>query len=230
VLSKELQALWDEYLSHEHQHVRPEMLESLGRFIEEFQRLPIAERFSWARSIAEGILDRKAQIPVRMPLFRQVIFPALLSGYRDALPGCARWLAGFPHLLCRAPECLQQLGMAERGRVQLLRTALKQDPNDRLAIRILIEALASEFEYALHEVPAGVLYDSRGATAEQCGELLRETHEFYGHVVGENMLDEYRELIDDCRLHFAAYAKYQNNRDRFKNYQEYLAEVHDLHF
>ncbi len=101
---------------------------------------------------------------MRMPLFREVLFPVLFAGYEKGERGCARWLAGFAQLLYNSPECLARLPEALRSEHGLLLRAIERDTDDSLSKQRLLRILRGRFEYALHELPAGVLYAADGAT------------------------------------------------------------------
>ena len=218
MLSPKLQALWDEYLRQERQSVRSPILPTLENFIDALARTSVEYRTSWALKIAEAVVDQKKGIPVRLPLFRKVLFPALLSGYREQIPGCARWLAGFYQLLYNSPGCLDQLSPNERFVPNLLRAALQVDPNDTRSRGQLIGVLASHLEYAIHEVPSGVLFGSNGASIAECDLLVEELDEFSRLASADGCIERYRGLVDDCRLHFVAYRDYLGNRAGCVNY------------
>jgi hypothetical protein len=62
------------------------------------------------------------------------------------------------------------------------------------------EALLSGLQYAVHELPAGVLYGANGANAKQCAELMEDLHEFET-LCGE--LDrKHNAFVESCRWHF----------------------------
>ncbi len=74
-----------------------------------------------------------------------------------------------------------------------------------------------------------MLWGNIGATIDQCDEMLRDVNELEKFAKAEDMLTKYQLLIEDCRLHFSAYAKYLDNRDRFENYAHYLADTHRIY-
>jgi hypothetical protein len=225
MLSPVIRALWDDYLDQERQKVRSHMLPALEQFVAALEGASPVERESWALMLAEEVVDHEVPVPVRLPLFRKVLFPALLFGYRQQIPGCARWLAGFFQLLCNSPECLNQLAPDERNVVALLRAALQTDPSDVRSRKRLVRVLASSLEYAIHEVPSGVLFGNNGATIAECDELIDELEQFCGVADADGCIEQYRELISDCRLHFTAYREYLKNRGGFVNYEDYLDQL-----
>lgn len=206
MLTPEIQQLWDEYLAAEKDRIRAVTMPTLDRFIESLLRHELEVWQTWARDLARQVSDDRLEIPVRFPLFRQILLPALSDGVKRELPGCARWLAQFESLLVNAqweglPDHLQSA-------VGLLREAIRVDPDDQLARRRLVKRWESYLDYTLHELPGGVLYAQNGATTEQCGELLELLDEFRGHaqLIGEE--EKFAELISDCNFHFRNYREY----------------------
>jgi hypothetical protein len=231
MLDEKTQSLWDEYLTQERQHVRSTYLAALNRFISAFNQLPEANREAWAKDIAKRVVDQKAEIPVRLPLFREVLFPALIAGDVSGSPGCARWLAGFESHLVHTEEIRKYIPKDAGPAIYLLHKALERDPNDSHARRMLISRLSAYMEYSLHEIPAGVLYDfGFGASMDQCTEMIRELDEFCDLVETEHLEDEHQELIGECRLHYPAYRDYLENQNRFSSYAAYLSEKFNLQY
>lgn len=226
MLEENTQLLWNGYIAQERQHVRSAVQTSLEHFIAAIAELPSADREAWVREIAKQVVDDKADIPVRMPLFRQVIFPVLCAGYQIGNSGCARWLAGFQQYIVQSPEFLKKLDNALAP--ALLRTALRQDPNDSHARRMLISFLESSLEFSIHEVPSGVLYGMNGASIDECDLLKEELDEFCSLISAEGCRDRYQDLVDECRLHFSAYQEYLKRRQQFTSYAAYLAEKHNI--
>jgi hypothetical protein len=216
---------WAAYEAAELDRVRDVSLARLRDLIELLDSVPEAERFAWARDVSRQSVDEALSTPVRMPLFREVLFPALLSGLHAQRPGCARWLAGFSQLLYKSPDCQRQLRHEHRSEIGLLREALLVDAGDELARSRLIKSLQWQLEYSLHELPAGVLYGHNGATIEQCGELRAELDEFARLVEAHGARAEHEDLIAGCRYHYAAYPDYLARSSEFPSYENYLAET-----
>ena len=220
MLTPEAQRLWDEYLAAEKDRIRSMTMPALDRFIESLLRHEPEVWHAWARDVARQVADGKAEIPVRFPLFRQVLLPALSDGVKRELPGCARWLAEFESLLVNSqwgalPDRLQSA-------IGLLREAIRVDPADQLARQRLVNRWASYLDYTLHELPTGVLYARDGATAEECGELLELLDEFRGHVQTLGETEKFAELISECDLHFRSYRDYLLQGRPEGSYELYL--------
>ncbi len=63
----------------------------------------------------------------------------------------------------KSPACRAQLGEDYEDPISLYQAALVHDPEDKRTRIALIHLLADGFEYALHELPSGVLYGQNGA-------------------------------------------------------------------
>ena len=225
MLTIQQEQLWNEYLGVEASGTRDAKLRALESFVAHLTQSPLTDWESWARDLAERVVDRNEEIPIRMPLFRDVVFPALLKGHRDQLPGCARWLAGLSQHIYRATDCQRQLCDEEQTERGLLRAALLNDPSDQSSARRLIKVLADRLWFSLHELPAGVLYGMDGATADQCLELQEELKEFQDLVQQHDQLVSYQSLIADCQYHFRHYHAYLLRRDDFTSYSDFLARM-----
>lgn len=222
MLTPEQAALWEAYQKAEARGARSEKVAALEEFLAVLEGAPQDQWEPWARDVARRVVDAKEDIAIRMPLFRRVVFPALLSGLLTDEPGCARWLAGLSRLLDHCPDCAARLPEDLRTKDGLLRRALRQYPGDSAARLSLIALRAYWFQYALHELPAGVLYNTNGATVEQCDEMRGALDEFVSWVEAAGERDRYAGLIDHCRLHFDAYRDYLLCRPAFPSYADYL--------
>lgn len=223
MLTAETHQLWLDYLAAEKERIRSVTMPTLDRFIESLLRHETEVWHAWARDLARQISDEQAETPVRFPLFRQVLLPALADGMKRELPGCARWLAQFESLLVNSdagalPDRLQ-------SSVGLLREALRVDAADQVARRRLVSRWSSYLDYTLHELPAGVLYGQNGATAEQCGELLELLAEFSGHVQALGETEKFAELISECDFHFRSYREYLLQSRPGGSYERFLESL-----
>jgi len=214
--------LWQAYLATEKVRIRVQSKAALRAFIEEIGKVPVEIRDRWAIDLTRRVVDQNDQCPVRMPLFREVLFPALKTGFLAGIDGCARWLAGFSQLLCQSPDCLAELPETARSARGLLLQALEVDPNDKIAKQRLIGLLSSQFEYSLHELPAGVLYDQNGATLEQCVEMEQDLRllESLAEACGTTAAVE--DILKRARFHIRTYREYLQTRKSGDTYAQYL--------
>lgn len=227
MLSDRCETLWQAYLAAEKIRVRSESIAALAAFIEEIKIAPSEIRDHWAQELSRAVVDQKDETVVRVPLFREVLFPSLAKGHHNRVAGCTRWLAGFSQLLYNSPGCLAQLPESERSEHGLLLRALEVDPTDRFARERLLRILRSRFEYALHELPAGVLYGHNSATMEECDELERELR-FFESLARESGAEvDNADLLEEARFHILAYREYLRTRKSGDSYEGFLASKND---
>lgn len=149
VLDADVEALCNHYLQAERKHVRKEMKQSLDTFIGKLLAVDESTRNSWALQFARDVSDHGRDVPVRMPLFERILFPALRDGVIAKISGCARWLACFNLLLCQSQSCQNELPEMQRNESGLLLEALRVDPNDTQSRRRLVDADASHLRYCI---------------------------------------------------------------------------------
>jgi|GEM_PF-6110336 len=77
--------LWEDYLEAEKAGVRKVTLKKLEEFLAEL--LSRDDWPDWARDLARQMAEEGSDIPVRRPLFRKALLPALLEGLTSAGPG-----------------------------------------------------------------------------------------------------------------------------------------------
>ena len=75
---------------------------------------------------------------------------------------------------------------------------------------------------AVHELPAGVLWGSNGATEQECKELLEGVVEL-GKVCSELGRDQ-TDFLEDCRWHFEHYPHYLERQRHFLSYEQYILD------
>jgi hypothetical protein len=223
-LSDSQQILWDNYRGAESLGTRSDMLQTLNLFIAELQLASKETWKPWALGLAAQIVDDGADIPVRHALFERILFPALVEGLNERLPGSARWLAGLSQHLYRCSTCAMQLGVERATEWALLREAMTEDPEDHRSRQRLIKVIANQLRHTLHEVPSGVLYGMDGATVSQCDELVLELEEFRSLVTAEGCAADYAQLVSECDFHFTAYKKYLLDRPSYENYDSFLQQ------
>lgn len=226
MLPQRTSELWERYLAAEEIRIRSELLEALDSFIESLHELPEEVRFEWARGFAAEHLDSESAFPIRMPLFRRVLFPALAAGLAARTPGCARWMGRLGQLLYKCPDLHRRVSPPNATPKELFRTALIHDPGDTRAREALLEALAWELDYSIHEVPYGVLARQDCAPAEALGELRQKLDEFTVLAERQGSRERYASLIEACDFHFREYESYLAQRDQFDSYESFLDESH----
>ena len=218
-MNKEQITKWKKYCQAEHDNIRSVLLVELEQFISLLLQSEPAEYKNWVYDLSAKVIDEDNNFPVRMPLFEKVILPILWDGCNNNVSGCARWLAGFNQQIYKSKSIQNILGK-NFSEIYFLKLAIKHDPFDSLAKKKLILALASQLEYSIHEIPAGVLWGNDGASIHQCTLLKEELLDFKALVLDYGISEQYKELIEECFLHFTEYPKYlaQNKYDSYENY------------
>jgi hypothetical protein len=218
--------LWSSYAELDQNGLQDEALETLRAFLDSLGTLGEEAQDAWALRHAEAIVDGGVAAPVRVPLFLEVVFPALVRGVTRDAPGCARWTAGLLHVVREREERLQ-LPEGARTEIQLLRKALILDPSDGASRTHLVEELSSAMEYATHEAPSMMLWDQGPVTTQQqCDELLAELAELEHHMkiadITEVRDGKLADLAEFCRFHLTAYRAFLGTRQEKESYLDFL--------
>ena len=88
-------------------------------------------------------------------------------------------------------------------------------------LRLEYEELYRVLDYAMHELPAGVLWNPNAASAAQCHELMAVLYRFEALCKVLNI--EKQEFIDGCRWHLEHYPHYLSRKRHFASYAEYIS-------
>ena len=219
--------LWNAYLEAENRGLRSERNDALERYLESFAELPVASQHEWSLKLASDIVDDGASTPVRMPLFRRAILPALEAAIATRTPNAARWLAGFAQHIYKCGDLKPRIVDGSLTEHALLLIAIEHEANDLSARRKLLDLLVRRLDYTLHELPSGVLYGHNGATAEQCREMLNELDDFTHRAEMLGVTNDYSDLVAKCRFHYSTYAEYLTDRRGASCYADYLSQVSD---
>jgi hypothetical protein len=115
--------MWADYLQAERDHVKETRTKALELLVAKMTEQPEEARNLWARELARQVVDDKRQLPVRFPLFRNILLPALIEGILTQRAGCARWLANFESLLIHSEKEAIRLPESLRNPVALLQEA-----------------------------------------------------------------------------------------------------------
>jgi hypothetical protein len=121
---------------------------ALLAFVDEAAQWCSVRRARWVASYCRRAFDEGEAVPWPAALAQRVVLPELARGVRDGQPGCARWMAQVPHAL---DEHRAAAGLPGRGgwREQLLELAIRSDPSDDRARRLLVAHLRAELDWAL---------------------------------------------------------------------------------
>ncbi len=225
MIPAETEQLWTDYLSSENRCTRLESLDVLNRFIGSILVLSPEIWQMWARDLCKKIVDDGSAIPLRMPLFQRVVFPALLADLHNLYSRSALYLASFAQQLYKSQSCMEQLPIEMRSELGLLLEAMRLAPNDKSVIERLLNVMRRRFDYTLHELPIGVLYGIDFATIEECDLMLTELDKYQGLVKQLGEGEEHYEgqkIIQELRFHIPAYKQYLSELAVHQNYETFL--------
>ncbi|NKF23399.1 hypothetical protein [Solimonas marina] len=82
------------------------------------------------------------------------------------------------------------------------------------------EELRLGLEYAVHELPAGILGGPNSATPEECAELMDDLNKF--EALCKVVEIDSAVFIEQCRWHFEHYPHYLSRHRHFKGYASYV--------
>jgi hypothetical protein len=216
----DIERLWRQYRELEDRAERAAMLSALEAFVARVEAAPSSIRALWIDKCLRARADPNHGFQIRAPLFQRVLFPELQSRYIAGDAAAARTLAELSQELYRYREGWKALGWP--GEVDLWKEAYRRDPSSDVARVKLVESTAHFIQYTLHELPAGVLYGTDGATAEQCNDLVAEL-EFFRKLLTSNETEQFRELLDLASFHYPTYLEYRL-QNRKQGYAAFLAE------
>lgn len=222
-LDTEQAQLWQRYLSAEASGHRKSILAALREFVQSLQAGSEEQKRNFAETFCRRMADAGEKLPLREPLFAGVVGPYLVAAYENEEGDAGRWLAYFhPHFLNLPPsERLIELDDSLSS-ISLLAAAFRQDPNNIQTQDLLIQNLTQKFEYAVHEVPTGVLYGIDGAKVTECQEWLDDLVLFREVVQKRGTTEKYETAMRYWDFHFRGYADYLNHRGQYRNYEEYI--------
>lgn len=221
-LTDSLRTRWESYLATENSGTRDAKISALTEFVDELVAAPADTWKDWALDLVARVVDGGADIPIRRPLFERVLFPTLVDALDAEMVGSARWLARLSQHLYRCRACMERLGPDRSSEWSLLRAAVAQDSSDIRSRQQLVRVIANHLQYTFHELPAGVLYGTDGATVEQCDELSAELNEFRALIDVEGRAGDYAPLVAKCECHFKAHKRYLLDRPAHESYKEFL--------
>lgn len=211
--------LWNEYVSLETQGDRRKALAVLRSFVRGIKLLDIGIQVEWVRAFLGTKSLSALRVPIRSPLFVEVLFPVLRDGFNARDKWAIRWLAKLDQHLYQAKGCWAELGHPTAE--GLWRIAHRLDPEDEEARQGLVEQIANYIRYTLHEVPSGVLFGADGATIPECLELLELLKEFTS-ICTTSERSSFGDLIAKAELHYPGYLEYVKQLPLIQGYDSFL--------
>lgn len=219
-MDKRIQAFAEEYIEIEN---NPRNHRTRGQLVTQLlARYPDIEQASFQELLP--LLDqlKHSQATIRMPLFAGLVYPVLEREIELENPQAMLIL--LQHLDLLHKYAIQQKRQQRYTERALIKRYVSHVPDDRTMLLRLSALLSRDLEYAVHELPTGVLNGINGATPDGCLELL-------------DLLEEYvstcQRLGIDCSadsryyaMHFQGYRDYLLHRELYDNYSDYIHQHH----
>ena len=215
--------LWQRYLTAEASGYRKRILSMLAKFVQALQDGPEEQRQNFAETFCRQMADAREKLPLREPLFAGIIGPYLVAAYEKGEQNAGRWLAYFDLSFWNMPPSHKLIDLTySRSPIALLTAAFRQDPDNVHTQDLLIQKLSNQFEYAVHEVPSGVLNGNTGSTVAECQEWQDDLALFREVVQKRGVAEKYAEDMRYWDFHFRGYADYLTHREQYQNYADYI--------
>lgn len=220
-LAPALAALWQNYLADEARGLRTDTLTTLRTFIDALQTGPAEQQQLFAAEFCRLAADEGATLPRREPLFAGVLAPYLRAAYEREEEYAGRQLVFFREDFWKLPQN-HPLYQSAPHIIDLLHEAFQQNPADTRTREMLLRHLRDSFEYAVHEVPDGVLYGFDGATVAECHEWEEDLALFREVAEAHSVAAQYEVAMQKWAFHFHGYADYLTHRADYGNYATYI--------
>ncbi len=216
--------LWQDYISIETAGgAQADRMAALNAFLAALKPYPVDVYRPWAINLCRQAVDyHNEPVPIRLPLFRDALFPALLEGLKSGDANCVRWMGGLSYHLSNCPRQTAQLQEMSIQPYDLLRLAIAKNPADRIAMLLQIKVIHEWLSYVIHEIPSGIICEPDKSVAECCREYSEDAHELEDLANRAGVIADHAEFISTCKYHFRHYPQYDQMREQFNGYGDYL--------
>src|SRR6476659_7373984 len=101
---------------------------------------------------------------------------------------------------------------------QLIEKGLYLRPDDKELLENRELTLRSYIGMTLHELPTGVLYDTNGATIEECDELLKMLD--YYTIICNKLQVDHSDFINEARYYYQTYKTYLSVYKQYHGFKD----------
>ena len=207
------------YIDIESNTFRTDKIKKLDELITNIRQSGFTLSLADTLSIVEHLTQNN--ITIRHPLFLHVIYPVLTKAIDQENIDAIKSLLHLVDYFGGYYKLIKDNRFLKWG---LLTKGLQLKPDDHELLTRYEKEQRDYFEYTLHELPSGVLYENNGASIPQCEELLNEISE-YEKVCKKLQIDQ-QELIDECKFYYTSHKDYLASHKNYKGFSGYL-ELHD---
>ncbi|TKK64092.1 hypothetical protein FC093_23345 [Ilyomonas limi] len=190
----------------------------LDRLIDEALQQNSLSTFDEISFVVNQLLDKK--IKIRQSLFSRLIYPVLSKQVDSDNVDAIKLMIKLLYLLSGFQELT---GNHKYSYDQLIERGLYLQPNDKGLLENRELTLRSYLNMTLHEIPTGVLYETNGATIQECDELLKVLT--YYKSICDMLHVDHTDLINEARFYYEAYKEYLSVYQRFNGFKDYLSRT-----
>ncbi|PWT97466.1 MAG: hypothetical protein C5B53_08025 [Candidatus Melainabacteria bacterium] len=190
--------LYENFKQLRARHLRAEASEAMSDFLKSFAS--IEEKRTFTYWFFKNDFDGKK---VRRDLYENVLFPALVEGYKTSDPWSIKTLAETEENLYEAKQLWSQIGY--KTKLLLLRQYLELRPNDFTARRRLLTEQINSFRYCEQDWPSAIIYGQNAATETECKKLAEEitfARKLDKESKYKNYIDEFEAKLETYRKRF----------------------------
>jgi hypothetical protein len=177
------------------------------------------DEFSWNEIIELTDYLTKQNITIQQPLFRNLIYP-ILSGQVSE-----NNLQAIKTLLRLEKQLLSYQGYSKDTKYLssiLLAKGMSIDPDDRELLEISEKIKRDYLHNTNHEIPSGVLFETNGATLNECDELINEVNNY--EIICSKLRRNKSDLISKCKYFYQAYKDYLQDYKSYNGFADFLTK------
>ena len=160
-------------------------------------------------------------VRIQHPLFKEVILPVLAQNFRSRSSQHIRWIAQFEQFFYSddpaTREFLREIDVAYPFDTIFFLEKSYEIQNDQFTLNLLLNKLAQELDYAIHEVPIGVLWEPRV--------FDREVDKFRKYLDQVDDKQEWLTSFKEWTTIGEKWRTYSTDKTKNKNFEHYL----DIH-
>jgi hypothetical protein len=219
ILPKTIYGKWTQYLNQRNRGLKSESKQSLADFIVNLESLDkeSLNQFVFYLTDLEDKID--------FHLFEKIILPCLIDGMLKNLPTYHRRLAQFDQMLLSSNSLFNLFKAKTRYKNNYFESAdfykkeLEINPNDKVAIDALLNRIASGLNYAMHELPHGLLWELDFFNSE--------LQEFKKYLASSDEEAKWQQVLASWDFVSRTWKDYETNSAKYENYANYL-KANDL--
>lgn len=222
VLRTEDRDAWRGYVVLEQEGVRNEAFRALLDLAERLKTYSPEEQRRFVEALLDGVGQRgNGPFTIRYPLWNEYVFPVLLERWDRREPDAARALLSFGNQIHGGNECRELIGDRDLSERALLERALQHEPDAADLKTQWLSVHEYHFDFAIHEVPYGVLW-GEGATLSDYQGALQTLDRFAVYAADIGLTERYADHLSEWRYYFEAYCGYLESCERYASFEVYL--------